>query len=189
MRLKHYIDLTAKCSKLTLTGTRKIIRSVISATNYCHDNNVIVRNLTADNIMVKSTGSGLFEVMICDFALAVPTGSTKVLCDHTLFEWNDVPFMAPEALLGHKYSCSMDVWSIGVLLYMMVSGELPFDSTDDKELVNSIKHASFEFPASNPVWSSDNDKIKYLIGELLVANPADRPTCREVMKNPWLVIG
>ena len=112
-----------------------------------------------------------------------------MLCDHTLFEWNDVPFMAPEALLGHPYSFAMDVWSIGVLLYMMVSGELPFASPDDKDLVNSIKHASFEFPASNPAWAATDDKVKYLIGELLVPTAADRPSSKDVLKNPWIVMG
>ncbi len=198
MRLKHYTapidfaaaftDLTAKSTKLSLIDTHQIISSVISATSYCHANNVIVRNLTADNIMVKSNGSGAFDVMICDFSLAVPSvGSFQALCDHTLFEWSDVPYMAPEALLGHPYSTSMDVWSIGVLLYMMVSGELPFESDDDKELVNSIKHASFEFHVRNPVWEGKNEKVKNLIGELLVANPSGRPTAKDVLKNPWLL--
>ncbi len=189
MRLKHYIDLPAKSTKLTLADTRKIIRSVISATSYCHENNVIVRNLTADNIMVKSSSSGNFEVMICDFSLAVPIGSTKVLCDHALFEWTDVPYMAPEALLGHPYSTSMDVWSIGVMLYMMVSGELPFESEDDKELVAKIASASLNFPVSNPIWCPENDRIKYLISDLLKVNPTERPVWKEIMKSPFVMIG
>jgi serine/threonine protein kinase len=106
-----------------------------------------------------------------------------------LFEWNDVPYLAPEALLGHPYSTAMDVWSIGVLLFMMVAGELPFDSADDKELVEKIKYANYDFSSDCDVWSSANDKIKYLIGQLLVANPADRPPSKELLKNEWLVIG
>jgi serine/threonine protein kinase len=189
MRLKHYVDVRNKTTKLTPADSRKIIKSLISAVSYCHTNDVIIRHLTAENIMVKSNGKDGFEVKICDFSLAVPMGSIKVLCDHPLFEWNAVPYLAPEALLGHPYSTAMDVWSIGVLLFLMVAGRLPFDSADDKDLVEMIKFASYEFTSDNNVWASGNDKIKYLIGLLLVANPTDRPASSELLKNEWLVVG
>eukprot|EP01034_Spumella_vulgaris_P029852 gene29852-36972_t len=141
---------------------------------------MIIRNLTADNIMVKSNGKDSYEVKICDFSLAVHVGSLKVLCDHPLFEWNDVPYLAPEALLGHPYSTAMDVWSVGVLLYAMICGRLPFDSPNDKDLVEMIKFANYEFTADNDVWSGGaNDKIKCMIGLLLVANPSDRPASKD----------
>eukprot|EP01034_Spumella_vulgaris_P028990 gene28990-35955_t len=119
MRLKHFVDTRNKTTKLTIPDTRKIIKSLVSAVSYCHSQDVIIRHLTASNILVKSNGKDGFEVKICDFSLAVPSGSIKVLCDHPLFEWNDVPYLAPEALLGHPYSTAMDVWSLGVLLYVM----------------------------------------------------------------------
>jgi serine/threonine kinase 33 len=189
MRLKHFIDFKDKTTKLSAQDSRKIIKSLISATNYCHTNGVIVRNLTADSIMVKSVGTDSFDVMITDFSLAVPDDSLKVLCDHTLFEWDAVPYMAPEALLGHPYTNKMDIWSIGVLLYLMVSGELPFVNTDDKELINSIKFASFVFREENPVWESVSPKVKHLIGQLLVADPAERLTGKDLLKDEWIVVG
>ncbi len=100
MRIKHFIDFKNKTTSLTTRDTQSIMRSVLSATSYCHTNGFIVRNLTADNIMVKKVGDGVFETKIADFSQAVAVGSTKQICDHTTFEWADVPYMAPEALLG-----------------------------------------------------------------------------------------
>jgi len=122
---------------------RKIAKSVLSAVHHCHSQEVVVRCLTADNLSVRREGREGFQVKIADFSLAVPGGSLDVLCDHPLFEWNDVPFMAPEALLGHPYSFAMDVWSVGVLVYLMLSGELPFASPDDKALIEQIKVAAY----------------------------------------------
>jgi len=189
MRLKHFVDVKNKTTRLTIPDCRSIIRSIISATSYCHANGVIIRNLTADNIMVKSSAKDCFDVMITDFSLAVPAGSLKVLCDHTLFEWDSVPYMAPEALLGHPYSFAMDVWSIGVLLYSMVSGELPFESADDQELVHMIKFANFTYNANLAVWGpGTSDKLKYMIGQCLVAASSDRPASKDLLKSEWLVI-
>jgi serine/threonine protein kinase len=135
--------------------------------------------------MVKKIGDGVFETKIADFSQVVVVGSCKVLSDHTIFEWADVPYMAPEALLGQSYSTPMDVWSIGVLLFTMLSAELPFTAHEDQELVEKIKFASFQFSADYAM----DDKAKYLIGQLLVPSAGDRPTCKEIMKNEWIVMG
>jgi serine/threonine protein kinase len=184
MRIKHFIDFKNKTTTFTINDTRSIIRSILSATAYCHNNGIIIRNLTADNIMVKKTGDGVFETKIADFSQAVEVGSTKVLCDHTVFEWADVPYMAPEALLGQSYSTPMDVWSIGVLLFTMLSAQLPFAAHDDQVLVEQIKSASVRFSADYAMSNS----AKELIKKLVVSNASARLTCQEVMKSDWVVM-
>eukprot|EP00981_Chlorochromonas_danica_P009933 scaffold2913_cov181-Ochromonas_danica.AAC.27 len=125
------------------------------------------------------------RVRIC----AVLNGSTKSLSDHPLFDWNDVPYIAPEALLEQPYSKSMDMWSVGVLIYLMIAGDLPFaNSDDDKVLLNAIKHAQYSFD-ENPVWANVKDIIKALIGKLLISNPTQRLTAREMLKDPWILTG
>ncbi len=145
MRLKHFVSLKNATTTFSVGDARKVIKAVISAVNHCHSQNVIVRNITAESVAVKREGKEGFAVQLADFTLAVPAESIAVLCDHPLFDWLDVPYMAPEALLGHPYTAAMDVWSIGVLLYLMLSGELPFASEDDKELVEKIKVSFFRF--------------------------------------------
>lgn len=123
---------------------RNITKSLLGGINYCHERNIIIRNLTPDTIMVKKSGgimhaSTIYEVKITDFSCAVPVGSTKNFADHPLFDWADVPYLAPEALLDSPYGKSMDLWSLGVLVFLMLSGDLPFFNEDDKVLLNMIK--------------------------------------------------
>lgn len=147
-RLKNFIDSTSKTSSFAIGDVRTIVKSLLAGIHYCHERNIIIRNLTPDTIMVKKSGgimhaSTIYEVKITDFSCAVLNGSTKSLSDHPLFDWNDVPYIAPEALLEQPYSKSMDMWSVGVLIYLMIAGDLPFaNSEDDKVLLNAIKVSS-----------------------------------------------
>lgn len=134
-------------NQLSFHDTRCIIKSVMEAVHFCHSKQILVRNLTAKNICVKrllpnnscSSGSGSpFEVKIADFSLAVTNGCSEYLCDSPYFSWSQVPFMSPEALLGNPYSYPMDMWAVGVLLFMMVTNTLPFQHDDDVELMHRI---------------------------------------------------
>eukprot|EP01039_Chlorochromonas_danica_P003927 gene3927-4291_t len=193
-RLKNFIDSTSKTSSFAIGDVRTIVKSLLAGIHYCHERNIIIRNLTPDTIMVKKSGgimhaSTIYEVKITDFSCAVLNGSTKSLSDHPLFDWNDVPYIAPEALLEQPYSKSMDMWSVGVLIYLMIAGDLPFaNSDDDKVLLNAIKHAQYSFD-ENPVWANVKDIIKALIGKLLISNPTQRLTAREMLKDPWILTG
>lgn len=192
-RLTNFINFKEEKALLTSSETRRIMKSIVSAVHHCHEHGVIVRELNPMNVMVKkvgtdSTGSAnIFDVMLVDLSLAVPVGSTNLIADHPLFEWNMVPYIAPEALLGQPYSTAMDMWSIGVLLYAMFSGTLPFASEDDHLLLSDIKTAHFAFDHS--CWSSISNDAKLLIGELLHTIPGDRLTSKLALRNKWLVIG
>eukprot|EP01031_Cornospumella_fuschlensis_P039431 gene39431-48008_t len=192
MRLKNFVDLANKTTQFSVSDVRNIMKSLLGGVNYCHDRNIIIRNITPDTIMVKKGGgllaaSTIYEVKITDFSCAVINGSTKSLADHPLFDWSDVPYAAPEALLNEPYGKPMDVWSLGVLLFLMLSGELPFFNEDDNTMINAIKMAQFTF-SENP-WENIKDQIKSLVAEVLVANPAQRLTAKEMLKNQWIMMG
>lgn len=157
MRLKNFVDVKTRVTNLTIADAKYIAKCINDALIHCHEQKIIVRGLTPDNIMVKKVGSTEensgrgqksaqpnYEVKIVEFGLATNNiynskGGLRHLSDHPLFEWNDVLYMPPEAILGHPYSTSVDMWSLGVLLFLMLSGDLPFNSPDDKLLVNAIK--------------------------------------------------
>lgn len=184
-RLCHFIDTVDKTTLLSIQDIRKILKAVISATVYCHSKGVIIRNLTPCSIVVERChNEDSFRVMLADFNLAVTNISTCFLLDHPLFELNNVPYMAPEALLGLPYGTAMDMWSIGVLLYSMVSGELPFDSPVNQVLVNAIKFALYDF-SSRVQWPT---AVRDLVRSVLVTDPGARPTCRDVAWNRWLLL-
>lgn len=144
--------------------------------------------------MVKKAGTDLightiFDVRIVNFSAAISEGSTKPLCDHPLFEWSDVLCTAPEALQGNNYSPRMDVWSLGVLVFLMISGTYPFYSDDDRILVESIKQGSFTFDENPQVWNGVNDMIKRFVGSVLQVEPNHRPSAKDLQKNHWIIIG
>lgn len=143
-RLTNFINLSQKSTTLSPVDVRHIVKSMVGALIYCHELGVIVRGLTPENIMIKKNSTpnelgSYFDVKITDFSQAVLKGSLDNLADHPLFEWNAVPYMPPEAILGHPYSTSLDLWCLGVLTFLMLCGELPFEHEDDRILVNSIR--------------------------------------------------
>ncbi len=189
-RMTNFLDLKEGKTMLHISDVRRIAKSLFSAVAHCHDRGVIVRDLTPQNIMVRKSGidgntggSMKVEVMITDFSLAVQVGSTQTLADHPLFEWNMVPYTAPEALLGHDYSFPMDCWSLGVLIYVMIAGIEPFHHDDDHVLVENIKTASFDF--EEDAFDSVDKSVKMLIIDMLRPLPEGRLTVKQALKNAW----
>jgi calcium-dependent protein kinase len=92
-------------------------------------------------------------------------------------------FMAPE-VLRQEYDCRSDWWSAGVLLYMMLSGTIPFSGSNDSELTRKIRAADVRFP--NEAWRHVGEVAKDLIRRLLTVDPNERITPAEVLAHPWL---
>jgi len=184
-RLKNFIDFKNSTSLFNERDVKYVIKALASAVQYCHDRNIILRNITADSIMVRKTNDSAkpLEVCIADFSFATVVGSTKVLVDHPLFDWNDVPYIAPEALVGSTYNTAMDLWSIGVLTYLMLTGMLPFSSDDDRTLVHSIKMAAFSYPVDLSISS----QARYFISQLLHAEPNERYLAKHIAKDQWIL--
>lgn len=137
-RLKNFVDWRKHETSLTTNDVKDIFRALVAGVQYVHEKKYIVRNLIPDNIMLRKENDK-YKIKITDMSYAVPIGSHENLADHPLFDWGDVPFTAPEALLGPSYNHSMDIWSLGVLLYLMLTCHLPFFHEDDKTLVHTIK--------------------------------------------------
>ena len=107
--MKNFVDTRNHSTTLSLDDTKAIFRALLEVTKYCHEQRIVVRSLTPSNIALKkisnpANNSPHYDVKIADFSQSVAAGSFKVLCDHPLFDWHDVPFMAPEALLGESTS-------------------------------------------------------------------------------------
>ena len=91
-------------------------------------------------------------------------------------------YIAPE-VLNSEYNEKCDVWSIGVIMYILLSGKPPFDGSEDADIIKSVKRG--EYSLSGPDWKSISKEAKDLIVKMLTFIPADRITAEEAMNHIW----
>jgi serine/threonine protein kinase len=93
-------------------------------------------------------------------------------------------YVAPEVLRGIAYGKEVDMWSIGVILYILLCGFPPFYDDNNKKLFSLIVHASYSFP--DPYWTDVSDKAKDLVQKLLVIDPKKRLSADQALQHPWM---
>nr|XP_055032151.1 serine/threonine-protein kinase H1 isoform X1 [Misgurnus anguillicaudatus] len=94
-------------------------------------------------------------------------------------------YLAPEMVAGRPYNSAVDLWALGVITYILLSGSLPFDHTSRPRLLRAILRGNYSFHG-NP-WNSVSTQAKSFIDRLLTFNPEDRMTAEEALRHPWLV--
>ncbi|CAK8683963.1 unnamed protein product [Clavelina lepadiformis] len=123
----------------------------------------------------------LYDIKLTDFGLSVVKGG--VGSESMLQSSCGTPvYMAPEVIQNHDYSQQCDIWSIGVILFALLSRDFPFVADKEDKLFELIKRAELDF--SKPVWRNISKAAKNLITQLLDFNPARRLTATEVMSHP-----
>jgi len=152
---------------------RRFFRQIISALDYCHSHNVIHRDLKPENILLDKN----LDIKIIDFGFSNffhPGSLMETFC-------GSPAYAAPEMIKGDKYTGKeADIWSIGVILYALLCGYLPFDDDSNPRLFNLILEAKYELPSCLSATSRD------LISKLLRVNPAERLTLAQIAAHPWL---
>jgi calcium-dependent protein kinase len=93
-------------------------------------------------------------------------------------------YIAPEVLKG-QYDEMCDIWSCGVITYILLSGEPPFPGGDDKEILKNVVLGKFGF--TREVWKSRSQEAKQFIESMMKVKPTMRPTAQECMQHPWVV--
>lgn len=180
-RLKNFVDWKKHESSLSTQAAKDIFHSLVAVVGYVHDKRYIIRNLHPDNILLRKDGDR-YSAKLTDLTYVVPFGTNDNLADHPLFDWGDVPFTSPEALLGPSYNQAMDIWSLGVILYVMLTCHLPFFHVDDKTLVHMINMVAYSYD----IHSTVDDQVQELIAQLLKADANDRPSVKEILRHAWV---
>ena len=120
--------------------SRKFLRQILSAIKYCHSNSIVHRDLKIENILLDKNGG----LKLIDFGLANFIDPFK----HLSTFCGSLYFAAPEVLSAKKYiGPEIDMWSLGVILYVLVSGKVPFDDNTLPALHKKIKTGKYDPPA------------------------------------------
>lgn len=158
------------------TQARRFARSISSALDYCHHNSVVHRDLKIENILIADDG----DIRLIDFGL-----SNLFRRDNLLRTFcGSLYFAAPELLNAMPYiGPEIDVWSFGIVIYVLVSGKVPFEDKSMTVLHAKIKRGIIEYPQ----WLSS--LCVDLLRRMLNVNPSERATLSDVMHHPWMCKG
>ncbi|XP_074547671.1 MAP/microtubule affinity-regulating kinase 3a isoform X22 [Halichoeres trimaculatus] len=155
---------------------RAKFRQIVSAVQYCHQKHIVHRDLKAENLLLDAD----MNIKIADFGF-----SNEFTLGNKLDTFcGSPPYAAPELFQGKKYDGpEVDVWSLGVILYTLVSGSLPFDGQNLKELRERVLRGKYRIPF---YMSTDCEN---LLKRFLVLNPSKRGTLEQIMKDRWINTG
>lgn len=158
-----------------------ILNQVLGCINYCHANGIAHRDLKPENILLADVNMNLDDLKIIDFGLAAVFDSAE----DARFEdrVGSCYYIAPE-ILDSNYGPKCDVWSCGVIAFILLSGEAPFDGDDDQEIVDAVYEGKFAFDGE--LWDDISDEAKDFVTWLLTYEEEDRPTAEEALMHPWL---
>ncbi|CAI2725379.1 unnamed protein product [Schistosoma spindalis] len=166
-------DYIATNGRFSEVDARIKFLDVLSAVDYTHSCGIVHRDLKAENILLDSE----MNIKLADFSFGTHFNSPN----HLLTTWcGSPPYAAPEIFLGEPYiGVKADIWSLGVILYVMVCGALPFDAQSLPHLKNQVLSASFRVP----YWLSM--ACEQVIRSMLSKEPSDRPTTKRISQFPW----
>lgn len=156
----------------------KVMYCLLHAVCHLHSLGIAHRDLKPENIML-STNDDYAEIKIIDLGLAKKFGDDEA--SHTIL--GSSYYVAPE-VLESNYGLSCDIWSLGVILYMLLSGKPPFNGKNDEEVIKSIKSKTYSL--EGPIWEKFSTECKDFIRTLLDINPETRITAKQALENPWL---
>jgi len=166
-------DFITREKRIPEDTVKRIFYQVLLAIEYCHKNNVVHRDLKAENLLLDSEDN----VKIADFGFGNFFQSGAKLSTSC----GSPPYAAPEIFMGENYEGpQLDVWSLGVVLYVLVCGAFPFDGSNLATLKDRVLAGRFRIP----FWMSSD--CENLIRRMLVVNPRKRLSIAQIKKHKWL---
>uniref|UniRef100_A0A672SEP2 non-specific serine/threonine protein kinase n=1 Tax=Sinocyclocheilus grahami TaxID=75366 RepID=A0A672SEP2_SINGR len=168
-------DYLAKHGRLSEPEARRKFWQILSAVEYCHNRNIVHRDLKAENLLLD----GHMNIKIADFGFGNFFQSGKPLAT-----WcGSPPYAAPEVFEGQQYEGpQLDIWSMGVVLYVLVCGALPFDGPSLPVLRQRVLEGRFRIPYFM------TEDCEHLIRRMLVLDPSKRLSIGQIKEHKWMVM-
>lgn len=161
---------------------RKWFQQIASSVAYLHSQNVAHRDIKPENILLSDdTDDATIKLADFGFARRGPRGRPMVLRDVC----GTPSYVSPEVLKGGGHGVACDVWSLGVVLYILLCGYFPFSAKDERSLFRLIKRGKVVFDPAE--WGAIGDDAKDLVRRCLTVDPKKRITAAGVLEHPWLV--
>ncbi|XP_068036002.1 ribosomal protein S6 kinase alpha-3 isoform X1 [Anomalospiza imberbis] len=175
LRQKFFSEREASAVLFTITKT----------VEYLHTQGVVHRDLKPSNILYVDESGNPESIRICDFGFAKQLRAENGLLMTPCYTAN---FVAPEVLKRQGYDAACDIWSLGVLLYTMLTGYTPFaNGPDDTPEEILARIGSGKFSLSGGYWNTVSDTAKDLVSKMLHVDPHQRLTAAQVLSHPWIV--
>ncbi|KAJ6475884.1 kinase-like domain-containing protein [Mycena vulgaris] len=166
--------------KFTEEDAVGVVTSILSGVNYLHEHDIVHRNLTPENILYRTKDPGS-DIVIAGFGCAMHLHAP----DEQLFSVaGSLGYVAPEVLSRRGHGKAVDIWSTGIITYVLLCGHWPFQAEDAKQLMKETMEARVEFHTK--YWRNVSEEAKNFIRRLLALDPAERPTAEAALADPWL---
>jgi len=170
-------------NKFSEVEIASIMKQILGAVCYAHNNQIVHRDLKPENILVVKTPAAGSDFLI----KVIDWGTAKLFQPNEKMKekFGSSFYIAPEVLTA-KYDEKCDIWSCGVILYIMICGEPPFNGEDNKEIFEKIKKGKFDF--NKEAFKNVSNEAKELIKSMLKLKPEDRPKASTLLDDPWFKI-
>uniref|UniRef100_A0A3Q1F5E3 Serine/threonine-protein kinase H1-like n=1 Tax=Acanthochromis polyacanthus TaxID=80966 RepID=A0A3Q1F5E3_9TELE len=175
------LDRVVSRGHFTERDATQALQMVLAGVGYLHSLGITHRDLKPENLLYYHPGASS-RLLVTDFGLATfgegRSWSLRTTC-------GTPEYMAPEVLLRKPYTCAVDMWALGVIAYIVLSGCMPFEDDSRTRLYRSIVRGKYSFHG-NP-WPSVSALAKDFIARLLLSDPATRLTADQAVRHPWVV--
>lgn len=157
-----------------------VVRQIASGLRALHAANIVHRDLKPENcLFLDESESSPLKIM--DFGLS----SVEEFTDPVVGLFGSIDYVSPEALSRDRISSASDMWSLGVILYILLSGYPPFIAQSNRQKQQMIMNAQISF--HEKTWKNISSSAKHLISSLLAVDPDRRPTAQELLLHPWVI--
>jgi len=168
--------------KLSEERASQIAHQIATALFYLHSFGIAHRDLKPENILAVNDDDKS-DVKLVDFGLSKTFGPSETSTE----AYGTLCYVAPEILLQKPYNKAVDLWSLGIVIHLMLSGTLPFDHKEDREIAKKTIYEEVSF--SHPAWQQISPEAKELVSRLLEKDPEERISLELVLQHSWIIRG
>ncbi|XP_043724386.1 calcium and calcium/calmodulin-dependent serine/threonine-protein kinase-like [Telopea speciosissima] len=157
-----------------------MVRQIANGLSALHRANIVHHDLKPENCLFLNNSENS-PLKIMDFGVS----SVEEFTEPIVGLFGSIDYVSPETLSQGKVTCATDMWSLGVILYILLSGDPPFQATSFRQKQQLILAGDFSF--KDPTWKTISPSAKQLISRLLTVDPQKRPTAQEILLHPWVI--